>query len=69
MIVYTNVEHLDISFFIYKVFNKNERLNVNVWVAKEALTLIFQRLGKSRLNVSLTKLCWGKKTTRVSQVH
>lgn len=59
MIVYTNVEHLDIAFlYIYKVFNKNERLNVNVWVAKEALTLISQRLGNFRLNGCLIKLCW-----------
>lgn len=60
MIVYMNVDHLDISFFIYKVFNKNERLNVNVWVAKEALTLIFQRSGKFKLNLCLMKLCWRK---------
>lgn len=38
MIVYMNVEHLGISFYIYKLFNKNERLNVNVWVTKKKKT-------------------------------
>lgn len=33
-------------------------MNVNVWVAKEALTLISQRLGNFRLNGCLIKLCW-----------
>lgn len=54
MIVYMNVEHLD----IYIVFNKNERLNVNVWAANKALILISQRLGNFRLNGRLIRLCW-----------
>lgn len=37
MIVYMNVEYFGIFFYIYKLFNKNERLNVNVWVIKKKI--------------------------------
>lgn len=46
---------------------KAKILNVNVWVKIEALTLIFQRLGKFRLNLCLIKFVQEK--TSLSQVH